>query len=161
MDARKLIGGLLVAACLVGIAPLAYFQIVRAFPQAGASGAMPGGFSSGDEFVSYNERSDRAIVRFLWSVSEDGTRSAQVMVIDDYAADAGRGRNSSDDTYSAEDDGAIRFALRTWKVSGEEGHRQLVNTDAAGADLWGTYYEDEDEAREHPFVSGAIYPDEG
>lgn len=85
--------------------------------------------------------------RIIFSVTERGEETS-VEVYDDanWGKPDGRFLGSSSYEYDPTS-GEVRFAGRTWVLSGDVGSRRLKNVEAEGGRLWGTYYEDAQEAR--------------
>ena len=47
--------------------------------------------------------------------------------------------------------GEVRFADMTWRISGGPGERVLQNVENGGAPLWGSYFEDVEDASAEPY----------
>lgn len=132
MTRRKIVAA--VSACvLVLVAFLAF-----------GSKLTPGPSLAPAIFVSYDEYGNES--RILFRVSEDGF-TTRVTVHDDENYGKAWGRWLSDCPFEYKPvEQTVVFADRTWVLSGETGSRRLENVDAEGDELWGTYYEDVDEA---------------
>lgn len=96
-------------------------------------------------FISYDAEGNES--RIIFSVVE-GTGETSVEVYDDanWGRPGGRFLGSSEYEYDPTS-GEVRFAGRTWVLSGGVGSRRLENVEAENGRIWGTYYESESEAR--------------
>lgn len=101
-------------------------------------------------FISYDDSGNES--RIIFSVTE-GTGETSVEVYDDanWGKPYGRFLSGSDYEYDPTS-GEVRFAGRTWVLTGDAGSRRLENVEAENGRLWGVYYENELEARQaEPF----------
>lgn len=83
----------------------------------------------------------------------EGTGETSVEVYDDanWGKPYGRFLSGSDYEYDPTS-GEVRFAGRTWVLTGDVGSRRLENVETENGRLWGVYYENELEARQaEPF----------